>query len=199
VFYGASPADARQFSGGRVYVAGGGNSAGQAAVHLSRYAADVKLVVRGPTLATSMSDYLRHELDALANVEVLYETEVVDGRGDSRLEHLTLRSRAGESTVAADALFVLIGAAPRTDWLPPETARDRYGFLVTGTELLGDDRGARPPAARAPFMHETSLPGVFAVGDVRAGSVKRVASAVGEGSVVIQQVHQLLELERARG
>jgi thioredoxin reductase (NADPH) len=177
VFYGASPSDARQFTGGHVFVVGGGNSAGQAAVHLSRYAADVSLVVRGPTLATSMSQYLRHEIDVKPNIHVRLSTQVVDGSGNGRLERLTLRDDAvgAETTEPADALFVLIGAHPNTDWLPPDIGRDEHGFVVTGSDF------------------ETTVPGVFAIGDVRSQSVKRVASAVGEGSVVIQQVHGYLE------
>ncbi len=178
VFYGASAAEAQQFSGGRVYVVGGGNSAGQAALHLCRWAAQVTIVVRGPTLAASMSQYLRHEIEAAPNVDVRLSTQVVGGAGDDRLEALTLLDTdAGESTtVPADAMFVLIGAEPHTDWLPPAIARDEYGYVVTG----------------AGSMFETSVPGVFAVGDVRSRSVKRVASAVGEGSVVIHQVHEYL-------
>ena len=179
VFYGASPSEARQFTGGDVFVVGGANSAGQAAVHLSRYAASVTIVHRGPSLEAGMSRYLVDEIGSKANVRVRLSTEVVDGAGDDRLERITLRDGSGRTeTVAADALFVLIGAQPRTAWLPEDVERDDHGFVVTG-------RGER--------MYETSVPGVFAIGDVRAGSVKRVASAVGEGSVVIQQVHRYLE------
>jgi thioredoxin reductase (NADPH) len=190
VFYGASASQAQEFTDRQVYVIGGGNSAGQAALHLSRYAARVALVVRSATLAKSMSQYLRDEIEAAPNIEVRYSTEVVDGSGERYLEHLTLRddSTGTTSTVPADALFVLIGAEPHTDWLPPEIVRDERGFVLTGTDLPADW-----PLERPPFMFETSVPGVFAVGDVRSRSVKRVASAVGEGSVVIQQVHQHLE------
>jgi thioredoxin reductase (NADPH) len=183
VFYGSSPSDAQQFTGEDVFVVGGGNSAGQAAVHLSRYAASVTLVVRGPNLASTMSQYLLHEIEAVGNVEVRLSTEVVDGAGDDRLERLVLRDGTGATTtVPAAALFVLIGAEPRTEWLPPEIERDARGFLLTG----GGEH-----------MFETSVPGVFAIGDVRSGSVKRVAAAVGEGSVVIQQVHQYLDAEHS--
>jgi thioredoxin reductase (NADPH) len=183
VFHGASPSDAQQFTGGRVFVIGGGNSAGQAAVYLSRYAAEVTLLVRGATLAATMSQYLLHEIESRGNVEIRVSTEVVDGAGDGRLEQLVVRDQAGETTtVDADALFVLIGAQPHTDWLPAEIVRDEYGFVVTGA---------------GEHMFETSVPGVFAIGDVRSGSVKRVASAVGEGSVVIQQVHRYLEAAHA--
>ena len=188
VFYGASVTQAQEFTGGQVYVIGGGNSAGQAAVHLGRYAARVTLVVRGATLATSMSQYLQDEIAAAPNIDIRLSTQVVDGGGDRRLENLVLREDTGStSPVPADALFVLIGAQPHTDWLPAEIMRDERGFVLTGTDVAPEWSIERPP-----FMFETSVPGVFAVGDARAGSVKRVASAVGEGSVVIQQVHQHL-------
>jgi thioredoxin reductase (NADPH) len=189
VFYGASAAEAKALAGGRAYVVGGGNSAGQAAMHLARYAEQVTVVVRGPSLAASMSSYLRGEIAAADNIEVMLETEIAGGSGEGGLEMLELRDRStGEvSSVEADALFVLIGARPGTEWLPPEVERDEWGYLPTGREL-GPAEGAREP-----LMYETSLANVFAVGDVRSGSVKRVASAVGEGSVVIQQVHQRLE------
>ena len=181
VFYGASAADAKALAGRRVFIVGGGNSAGQAAMHLSRWAAQVTLIVRGPTLAASMSSYLREAIDAAANVEVMLETEVVGGEGEGSLERLALRDASGSTmSVAADALFVLIGARPGTEWLPEEVERDEWGYVLTG----------RSPERQ---MLETSLPGVFAVGDVRHGAVKRVASAVGEGSIVIQQVHRWLE------
>ena len=194
VFYGSSPSEAPRFTGGQVYVVGGGNSAGQAAVHLSRYADRVTMVVRAGTLASSMSQYLRDEIDAIPCIDVRVSTQVVDGEGESRLERLTLRTAAGDTTtVAADALFLLIGASPHTEWLPPEVARDEQGFLVTGPDVAGDRAATGWKLERPPLMFETTVPGVFAVGDVRAQSVKRVASAVGEGSVVIQQVHQYLE------
>jgi thioredoxin reductase (NADPH) len=175
VFYGSSPSEARQFTGSNVFVVGGANSAGQAAVHLSRYAARVNLVVRGQSLAASMSQYLLEEVTGKENIEVRLSTEVVDAGGDGRLENLTLRDESGVTTEPADALFILIGAQPRTEWLPADVERDARGFVVTGPDF------------------GTTVPGVFAIGDVRAGSVKRVASAVGEGSVVIQRVHQYLE------
>lgn len=176
VFYGSSPSEARQFTGASVFVVGGANSAGQAALHLSRYAAKVTLLVRGASLAASMSQYLLEEIAGRGNIEVRVSTEVVDAEGDGRLERITLRTESGLATEAADALFILIGAQPRTEWLPAEIERDARGFVLAGSDF------------------ETTVPGVFAIGDVRAGSVKRVASAVGEGSVVIQRVHQYLEL-----
>jgi thioredoxin reductase (NADPH) len=191
VFYGASGAEAKALSGKHAFVVGGGNSSGQAAMHLARYAARVTLVVRGASLAENMSAYLQEEISAAENVEVLLGTEVVGVGGEGRLETLTLREgKGGEtSTAAADALFVMIGARPATEWLPPEVKRDERGYLLTGHDL------ARTPGAsgKAVPLGETSLRNVFAVGDVRYGSVKRVAGAVGEGSVVIQQVHRCIE------
>jgi thioredoxin reductase (NADPH) len=198
VFYGSSPSEAQRFTGGHVYVVGGGNSAGQAAVHLSRYAERVTLVVRSATLASSMSQYLREEMDAVPCIDVRVSTEVVDGGGEGRLEELTLRSAGDTKTVSADALFLLIGARPHTGWLPSGVVRDAPGYLVTGPDVASEHAAARWALERPPMMFETSVPGVFAVGDVRAQSVKRVASAVGEGSVVIQQVHQYLEGRPAR-
>lgn len=181
----------------RSTVIGGGNSAGQAAMHLCRYARRVTLLVRGPSLAESMSRYLSDQLDASAKVDIRFHTEVAGGGGEGRLEWLTLRDRTtgASQTVEAAGLFVLIGARPRTDWLPAEIDRNAWGYLATDREL--EDSW---PLERPPRMHETSLPGVFAVGDVRGHSVKRVASAVGEGSVVVAQVHQhLAEAREARG
>lgn len=190
VFYGASPSEAERFTGREVFVVGGGNSAGQAAVHLAKHAKQVTILVRRDTLTETMSRYLIDEIEGQPNIDVRYRTEIVDGAGDGRLESLTLSDSASgkTATVPADAVFVLIGARPHTDWLPSEIERDRYGFVVTGTA------NADWTLERPPFMFESSMPGVFAVGDVRSGSVKRVASAAGEGSVAIQQVHQYLEL-----
>jgi thioredoxin reductase (NADPH) len=189
VFYGASVSEAKAMVGRRACVVGGGNSAGQAAMHLSRFASEVTLLVRGPTLAESMSSYLCREIDVAGNVGVRHNVEVVDAGGDERLERVTLRdTQSGErEELPAEALFVLIGAKPHTDWLPEEVERDRYGYVLTGPQL-------EPPGR----MLETGLPGVFAAGDMRAGPSKRVAAAVGEGSLVIQQVHQFLEEEGLR-
>jgi thioredoxin reductase (NADPH) len=177
VFYGYSSSDAHQLAGGNVFVVGAGNSGGQAAAHLTRYAAEVTLVCRRPSLADNMSQYLQDEIEA-AGVRVKLSSIIVDAAGEGRLQRLTLRSASGaRELLPADAVFVLIGGQPRSDWLPEEVERDERGFILTGS-------GER--------SFETSLPGVFAIGDVRAGSVKRVASAVGEGSVAIQQVHRYL-------
>ena len=181
-------------AGKDAYIVGGANSAGQAALHLARYARQVTLVVRAQSLGAAMSDYLVTEVEATPNVEVRLGCEVVGGGGDARLEYLVLGEGATgeEETVAADGLFVLIGARPQTDWLPSEIARDRHGFLLTGPEL--DDHSW--PLKRRRLGLETSMPGVFAAGDVRHGSVKREASAVGEGSVAIQLVHSLFTADR---
>jgi thioredoxin reductase (NADPH) len=195
VFYGASVSEARAQAGGQAYVVGGGNSAGQAAIHLSRYAASVTLVVRDRTLASSMSHYLQEALAATANVSIRFETAVVDGDGTARLEHLTLRNTSsGESErVPASGLFILIGAAPPTDWLPDVIKRDESGYVLTGLDLIGRGEGMDSwPLERAPLTLETSAPGIFAIGDVRHGSIKRVASSVGEGSVVVAELHKAL-------
>ncbi len=195
VFYGAALAEAQAMEGEPVYVVGGGNSAGQAAIHLSRYASAVTLLVRGGSLADSMSDYLIQEIHNRENIHVRLHTQVVDGWGDDRLEGVVLhdgQSGASEQASAA-GLFILIGAEPHTAWLPPSVQRDDQGYVLTGTDLLQPDT---PPAAwslpRLPHSLETSLPGVFAAGDVRHRALKRVASAVGEGSMAVHFVHQVL-------
>ena len=195
VFYGGPVSEAQAVSGEDVYIVGGANSAGQAALHLARYARSVTLVVRAPSLAAGMSHYLVQELEATPNVHVRLETAVVGGGGDGHLDHLVLRSPEGqEESVAAGGLFVLIGARPNTDWLPAgDRPRSSDGFLLTGPDLA--ETGGWP-LERPPFRHETSLPRVFAAGDARHGSVKRVGSAVGEGAVTIQLIHALFASER---
>jgi thioredoxin reductase (NADPH) len=180
VFYGASSWEAAALEGEDVYIVGAGNSAGQAAVHLAKYARSVTLLCRGGSLSATMSQYLRDQILSTANVAVRLRHEVIGGRGDGRLESLDIRNNeTGEAvTVPAAALFILAGAEPRTAWLPPAVERDEAGYVVTGES-----------AARS---LETSVPGVFAVGDVRSGAPKRVAAAVGEGSVAVAQVHGYL-------
>jgi len=196
VFYGAATAEAQAVTAKPAFVVGGGNSAGQAALHLSKYASRVTIVVRSHTLAASMSDYLIREIGNAPNVDVRFRTELAGGGGAGRLEYLELRDKDSGVTTRepADGLFVLIGAEPLTGWLPGQVARDQWGFILTGP-----DTGASWPLRRAPFLLETSMPGVFAVGDVRRGTVKRVASAVGEGSVAIRLVHEYLALAAAGG
>ncbi|HUA31294.1 MAG TPA: FAD-dependent oxidoreductase [Streptosporangiaceae bacterium] len=195
VFYGAATAEAKAMKDQEVFVVGGANSAGQAAVHLAGYAARVTMLVRGRSLADSMSEYLVTQIAGTPNITVRTEVEVVGGAGTGRLESLTITDRASGATqtAAAAAVFVLIGAEPRTRWLPDDVVRDRWGYVVTGADLLD---GGRPPGRwplpRPPMLLESSLPGVFAAGDIRRGSVKRVASAVGEGSIAIRLVHDYL-------
>ena len=195
VLYGAAVTEAQGMKGQEVYVVGGGNSAGQAARHLSKHARRVTLLVLGESLTAHMSQYLVEEIEATENIQVRLNTQVLDGGGQGRLEHLVLKDRASglTETFPAAALFVLIGATPHTAWLPEEVMRDERGYIITGNDLLRD--GSPPegwPLERAPMLLETSVPGVFAAGDVRCGSVKRVASAVGEGSIAIQIVHNYL-------
>ena len=173
-----------------VFVAGGGNSAGQAVVHLSKNARHVTLLVRGGSL-DSMSDYLVQEIRRRPNVAIRLRTEVVDGEGDGALERIVLLDRAlgKKETVPAELLFVLIGALPHTEWLDGTVLRDQQGFILTGNRAR---RGAAWRIDREPTRYETSVPGVFAVGDVRAGSVKRVASAVGEGAASVAEIHEYL-------
>jgi thioredoxin reductase (NADPH) len=196
VYYGAATAEARTLEGQEVYVVGGANSAGQAAMHLSKYASVVKLVVRGRSLEASMSDYLIREIEDTDNVGVLLNTRVVGGGGEGRLERLVLEDTAAglTETLPAAALFVLIGAEPRTEWLPEQIARDEGGFILTGGDVPGGGHQTDRGAPRRPSMPlETTMHGVFAAGDVRHGSVKRVASAVGEGSIAIRMVHDYLD------
>jgi thioredoxin reductase (NADPH) len=193
VFYGAAVSEAQAMKDEEVYVVGGANSAGQAALHLSEYASRVTLLVRGRSLSTSMSDYLIKEIEAAQNIQVRFGTQVVDGGGEGRLEQLVLKDLASglTETVPAAALFVLIGAEPRTDWMPEEIVRDQRGYIVTGPDLFQDGEPPRGwPLGRPPLPMETSMPGVFAAGDVRYGSVKRVASAVGAGAIAIQSIHE---------
>jgi thioredoxin reductase (NADPH) len=196
VFYGAATAEARSLEGQEVYVVGGANSAGQAAMHLSKYASRVTLVVRGSSLEAGMSDYLIKEIEDADNVGIRLDTKVVGGGGEGRLERLVLEDTAAArtETVPAAALFVLIGAEPRTGWLPEEISRDERGFVLTGGDVSGGGHQAdRWSPKRPPMPLETSMVGVFATGDVRHGSVKRVASAVGEGSIAIRLVHDYLD------
>jgi thioredoxin reductase (NADPH) len=174
-----------------VFIVGGGNSAGQAAVHIARYASTVTILVRSDSLAESMSDYLIKEIDSAPNVQVRLRSEVVDGGGEGRLEYLVLKdsSTGRQEKVPAAALFILIGAKPFTDWLPEEIQRDKWGFIFTGTDLPRDELSLEG----RPYLLETSMPGVFAAGDVRHGSIRRVASAVGEGSIAIRLVGQHLQ------
>jgi thioredoxin reductase (NADPH) len=192
VYYGASAGDARQCAGDVVYVVGAANSAGQAALNLARFAARVILLVRGDSLERSMARYLVDRIQAADNIEVRLNVEIVGGRGDDHLEQLVLADRleGTKEEVNTNWLFVFIGASPLTDWLGPDVARDAHGFVVTGQDVLALD--GKWPLSRSPLLLETSLPGVFAAGDVRFESMKRVASAVGEGAMAVYLVHRYL-------
>jgi thioredoxin reductase (NADPH) len=197
IYYGATHIEAQVCGGDDVAVVGGGNSAGQAAVYLSQGAHKVYMLVRGPELASTMSRYLIQRLVENPQIELHYNTEIVALEGEKHLEHVTWRDKATGETSIHDIphVFVMTGASPRTDWLRGCLAMDEKGFILTGRELEAatpDDTNPRWPLKRPPQMLETSLPGVFAVGDARAGSVKRVASAVGEGAISIHLVHRTL-------
>ncbi|MFH5821258.1 FAD-dependent oxidoreductase [Georgenia sp. AZ-5] len=192
VFYGATVSEAAAMTGQRVFVAGGGNSAGQAAVHLARYADQVTVVVRRASLVETMSEYLIKELEAIPNIDMRYRTEVVGGEGDDFLRSVVLRDLGtGAEERAPGVLFVLIGAEPHSQCLREDVARDPAGYVLTGPDVMADG-GHGWPESRNPLMLETSMPGVFAVGDVRHGSVKRVASAVGEGALAVSVLHAYL-------
>jgi thioredoxin reductase len=198
VFYGAATSEAPAMRGRNVFVAGGGNSAGQTALHMARWAGKVTVLVRAESLADSMSDYLIRQIGATPNVDVCYRVQVVDGTGTGHLESLVLADTASGArrSVPADALFVLVGSQPRTEWLGDSVVRDHRGFILTGPDLLART-SPRWPLGRPPLPLETSLPGVFAAGDVRQGSVKRVAAAVGEGAAAIPLVHRHLQTTEA--
>jgi thioredoxin reductase (NADPH) len=190
VYYGAAMTEARSCADQRVAIIGGANSAGQAAVYFSGYAGKVTMLVRGDGLERSMSHYLIAQIAELENVEVRTGTVATAAIGsDGHLSALRVRDRSGEeSELPADACFVFIGAAPRTEWLAGVVARDERGFILAGPDVAGDGW----PLKRDPYMLETSVPGVFVAGDVRSRSIKRVASAVGEGSMAVSLIHQYL-------
>jgi thioredoxin reductase (NADPH) len=191
LYYGAALTEAMACENEVVYIIGGANSAGQAAMHFSRYAAKVHMLVRGNSLAKSMSKYLIDQIEATPNIIVETCTEAVGMSGDSHLECLAVKTPRGEEMRTASSVFIFIGAAPKTDWLPQEVARDSKGFVLAGPDLKAKSPGAWK-LDREPYLLETSVPGIFVAGDVRYNSVKRCASAVGEGSIAIQFVHQYL-------
>lgn len=194
VYYGATEHDAKICENEDIYIVGAANSAGQAALNFARYARRVVLLVRSDSLEKSMSQYLSERIDAADNIDVRLRTEISAGHGDGHLESLTLVDHAAGTTetVATNWAYIFVGASPRTDWLGDEIARDAHGAIVTGHDLVERDDGARWPIERPPFALETSVPGVFAAGDVRFDSMKRVASAVGEGAMSVYLVHRYL-------
>jgi thioredoxin reductase (NADPH) len=194
VYYGTNASEASQCQGEEVYIVGAANSAGQAALNMSRFANRVVLVVRAASLVNTMSQYLIARLATAPNVTVRYGTEVIGAAGGEHLETITLADRATGNTEEAKAswLFIFIGGTPRTEWLGPDVVRDDKGFIVTGQDLLAFDGRRRWPLDRPPYALETSVPGVFAAGDVRLDSMKRVASAVGEGAMSVYLVHRYL-------
>jgi thioredoxin reductase (NADPH) len=191
VYYGAALTEAMSCKEEIVYIVGGANSAGQAAMHFSRYADHVHMLVRGKSLESSMSKYLIDQIEATPNITVETGTEVIGMGGDTHLECLTLRTPRGEEARQASSLFIFIGAAPKTDWMPAELCRDSKGFILAGPDLKTQSPKSWK-LERDPYLLETSVPGIFVAGDVRFNSVKRCASAVGEGSIAIQFVHQYL-------
>jgi thioredoxin reductase (NADPH) len=195
VYYGGGSTEALSCKGENVYVIGGANSAGQAAMNFARYADRVIILVRGNSLSSTMSQYLIDQIKETPNIQVWAHASVSEAHGDSHLEEISVLCSDTNTTerVPASAMFIFIGALPRTDWLGDLVERDERGFLLTGPDLIRD--GQRPKGwalDRDPFLLETNVPGLFAVGDVRHGSVKRVASGVGEGSVAVQFIHQYL-------
>jgi len=196
VYYGAGMTEALACKGEDVYVVGGANSAGQAAVHFARYANQVTMLIRGDSLTQTMSHYLIERIKQTSNIQVETNVEVAEAQGRSRLESLVLQhtNSRDRRTVPAQSLFILIGALPHTDWLGETVLRDEHGFILSGPDLLRD--GCLPsdwPLARAPYLFETSVPGIFVAGDARHGSIKRVASGVGEGTIAEKMIERYLD------
>jgi thioredoxin reductase (NADPH) len=197
VYYGAARTEAQACTGKRVLIVGGGNSAGQAAMHLSGYASEVHIVVRRAGLEDTMSRYLIDQIAATPNIRLRPRMELVSVEGTDRLERVVLKSMDGGATSVEEmqAVFVFIGPRPHSDWLPSSVLRDSKGFVLTGREALLCTNFARIwKEEREPLSLETSAPGVFAAGDLRAGAMNRVASAVGEGSMAVRLVHEYLAL-----
>ena len=195
VYYGGGSTEALSCKDETVYIIGGANSAGQAAMNFAKYAKRVTMVVRGSSLASTMSQYLIDQIKATPNIEIWAHASVAEAHGQSHLEEVSVLCSDTNriERVPASSMFIFIGALPRTDWLGDLVERDERGFILTGPDLIRDkDRPKGWTLDRDPFLLETNIPGIFAVGDVRHGSVKRVASGVGEGSVAVQFIHQYL-------
>jgi thioredoxin reductase (NADPH) len=195
IYYGAAVTEAAHYKGEHIFVVGGANSAGQGAMFFSRYASRVTMLVRGPSLALEMSQYLIDQIAQTENIEVLTNTEVVEVHGEQRLEKITMRnSESGESqTVPAAALFIFIGAEPHTDIVAHLVRRNKAGFILTGPDIFEHGKRSGWTLKRDPYLLETNMPGIFAAGDVRHGAVRRVASAVGQGAIAVTLVHQYLK------
>lgn len=196
VYYGAAMTEAIACRGEDVFIVGGANSAGQAAMHLSRYARQVTMLVRGSSLAGTMSRYLIDQIAATPNIEVRVNASLIEAHGETHLESITIEDADARETLPAKSLFIFIGAQPHTDWLAGKLERDEFGFILSGPDLIRDGRKLSHSwgrtTARDPFLLETSVPGIFVAGDVRRGSIKRVASSVGEGAIAVQFIHQYL-------
>ncbi|MES1261555.1 MAG: NAD(P)/FAD-dependent oxidoreductase, partial [Acidobacteriota bacterium] len=196
VYYGAAMTEAESCRDQPIVIVGGANSAGQAAMFFSKHARRIVMVVRGESLARSMSHYLIEQIEDTPNIEVWTNSEVIEAHGETHLEEVSVlqREKGATQRLAANGLFIFIGASPRTEWLDGVLPMDERGFILTGPSLSPDQSRPRGwPLDRDPYLFETAVPGVFAAGDARHASVKRVASGVGEGSVVVQMVHQYLE------
>lgn len=196
VYYGAATIEAHACKNGDVYVVGGGNSAGQAAMFLSGHAKEVHILIRGADLSQTASSYLIDQIQNTPNIHIIPYTEVIAVEGNQVLEHITLKNNQTDEkkTVPARALFIYIGARPSTDWLGDTLLLDASGYILTGRDLMKSKSfGAKWKMEREPYLLETSVPGIFASGDVRSGAMARIASAVGEGAMTIKQVHQYLD------
>ena len=195
VCYGASIVEALHYKGQDIYIVGGANSAGQAAIYFSKYAKEVTLLVRSYSLAEKMSQYLIHQINEISNIKVRLNTVVTEISGENKLENITIKitKTGGQQSVPVAGLFIYIGAEPHTDWRDGVVIRDNHGFILTGSDLVNNGLPQDWMMDHQPFLLETNVPGIFAAGDVRHGSIKRIAAGVGEGSTAIQLIHQYLK------